>query len=570
MKWKLSSIVLLLFLLLPTTVGAVDFSIPDVQIYAHLQADGTVEVNEQFTYDFDSEFNGIIREMQPKKGALIEEFTAYEKNQELKVEKNNYEYRAHRKGRNEKVTFDLNYTIVDGMEKYEDGVQFYWPFFDRRNETDYDNMTITIVPPSATSDVLFLGYDSAEGSGNVEKDGRVVFAMGTVYSGENGDIRVVYEPSLFPAMNAREGEIRPVILAEQQRLIEEREQFIADQQKASTVGAVSMVAGFLGFAAVMLLASLRRKRYAKEAQYQIDSNGFYVPAYDMSMPATILFKNGTVSIELLSAALLDLVRKGHVKQTTEEEFELVDANVKLEHEKQLIQLLFYQIGEDHKFTLKQLMSYTKAEKNYEAFTTKFDLWKGLLKEELKQYDVKEDSSKVRLILSGIAVIGAGVAIYLLLHELYGTMVVAIILAIIAAVSAIGFSAYNYAGMLMKKEWEQVDEWMKAMDTEKWEDLTMDDRFRVLIYGVGTKHPELDAYYKSFAQAQTQLNENQSTTHTRHYDDGYYGGMVYNPVFLAGSFSQASTNISTNAPASDSSSSGGGGGTGGGGGGSGAF
>src|SRR5699024_7436832 len=97
-----------------------------------------------------------------------------------------------------------------------------------------------------------------------------------------------------------------------------------------------------------------------------------------------------------SAALLDLVRKGHVKQVSDDEFELIDANVKLEHEKQLIQLLFYQIGQEKKFTLNELNSYTKEKKNYEAFDKKFTMWKDLVKEELNQYEMKVKTTKERV------------------------------------------------------------------------------------------------------------------------------------------------------------------------------
>ncbi|PIC63775.1 hypothetical protein CSV79_10065 [Sporosarcina sp. P13] len=572
MRWKLLSLVLLAFLVLPTTVRAVDFSITDVQINAQLQPDGTVQVHERHTYDFDSEFNGIIREIKPKKGALIEEFTAYEKDKELKVEKKNYEYRAYRKGDSEVITVDLQYNIVHGMEKYEDGAQFYWPFFDQRNETDYGNMTITVVPPSTASDVLFLGYDSAEKTGKVKEDGSVVFAMGTVYSGENGDIRVVYEPSLFPDMNARDGEIRPVVMEEQQRLAMEKAHFLADQKRAATIGGVSVATGFLAVVLIGMFANGRRKRHSKEARYQIDSNGFYVPQSDMSMPALLLFRRGTATIELMSAALLDLVRKGHVKQLSDEEFELVDANVKLEHEKQLIQLLFYQVGEDKKFTLGQLKSYTKAKKNYESFNLKFTMWQKLLKEELDQYELHEKTTTERVVLSVIGLIGIGIVIYFLVYELYLHMFMAIMLTLVALAYALFYRAHNYFGTLLSQEWHQVEKWMKELDTKKWQSLSIDDRFRVLIYGVGVKHPELDSYYKAFADAQQQLKENRTNPnehHSSYYEGTYHGGMVYNPVFLTGSFSQASSNVSANTPSDDSSSSSGGG-TGGGGGGSGAF
>ncbi|PIC86885.1 hypothetical protein CSV72_05755 [Sporosarcina sp. P20a] len=576
MKWKLLLVALLAFLVLPTTAGAVDFSISDVKINAQLEPDGTVQVKEQHTYDFDSEFNGIIREIQPKRGASIKDFTAFEKGKELEVEKRYTEYRVHRKGDSEIMIFDLQYTIRNGMEKYSDGAQFYWPFFDRRNETDYRNMTITIVPPSRASDVMYIGYDSAENTGKVQSDGTVIFSLGEVHAGENGDIRVVYESSLFPEMTAVDSDIRPTLKKDQEMAAMLRQKFIQNQKMIGVVGGVSAVAGIFGVGLIGFFANARRKRYVKEAYYQMESNGFYVPANDMSLPAVLLFKNGEASVELMSAALLDLVRKGNVKQLSDEEFELVDANVKLEHEKQLIQLLFFQIGHDKKFTLNELKSYTKEEKNYEAFDKKFVMWKDLVKAELNEHKMKVKTTKERVILSLIGVLGIGFAISFFYYELYLQLVIVGILTLVAFGFALFYSPYNYEGTLRKLEWERVGQWMKELDAKNWEGLSIDDRFCVLIYGVGVKHPELDAYYKDFVSAQKQLDQNRARHDERYphdtgdtqYGNSYYGGAVYNPVFLAGSFNQASSNVSNNAPSSDSSS--GGGGTGGGGGGSGAF
>lgn len=56
-----------IILLFPMSVLAVDFSIPEVNIDAYLGSDGDVKVVELHTYEFDGEFNGIIRELIEKK-----------------------------------------------------------------------------------------------------------------------------------------------------------------------------------------------------------------------------------------------------------------------------------------------------------------------------------------------------------------------------------------------------------------------------------------------------------------------------------------------------------------------
>ncbi|MEV9641160.1 DUF2207 domain-containing protein [Mammaliicoccus sciuri] len=561
MKWKLLLVALLAFILFPTPAGAVDFTISDVQINAQLQPDGTVQVNEQHTYEFDSKFKGIIREIKPKTGTSIVQFEAYENGNRLKVDKKNDEYRVHRKGKKETIDFELSYQIKDGMQKYEDGAEFYWPFFDDRNETDYGNMTITVTPPDWANDVLFLGYHSAEEKGALQEGGRVVFALGEVDSGENGDIRVVYEPSLFPGMQMMDGKIRPDVEADRKLQEIERAKYAANRERTKTFGGITLGAGLLIVVLISAVVRSRKNRYVKDAQAQISSHGFFVPAYDMSLPATLFFKKGAATVELMSAALLDLVRKGYVRQLSDEKFELVDANVDHDHEQQLIQLLFFQVGSNERFTLSQLKAYTKDEKNYDTFQNSFTMWQQLLKHEMKQYDLKESSARLRWILALLGLAGVTLAIFFGAYDLYILMFTAIILALYTLVFILFYSPHNFAGILMLMEWMQVENWMNDMNTEKWEALSTDDRFRVLVYGVGIKHPELESYYEEFASIQKRLNQNQ------YADNGIGGSLVYNPVFLSGSFNQASSNVSSNAPSSSSS---GGGGTGGGGGGSGAF
>lgn len=563
MKWRLLTVALLAFILFPTPAGAVDFSIPDVQIHAELQPDGTVNVNEKHTYEFDSKFKGIIREVAPKEGATIEQFAAYENGKKLDIERKKNEYRAHRKGKKGTYVFELQYEIKNGMTKYEDGADFHWPFFDKRNETDYGNMTIIVTPPELAHDVLFVGYDSAEEKGSLQDDGSVVFALGEVAEGTNGDIRVVYEPSLFPAMTAVDRKVRPAVRADLQLQEIERAKFAANQEKTNSVGGIVLGVSVLGVAMVSVFAGYRRKRYIREAKAQIASRGFFVPSYDVSLPATVLFKRGTASVELMSAALLDLVRKGNVRQISDDEFELIDANAELDHEQQLIKLLFFQIGDDERFTLQQLKAYTKEEKNYDEWSKSFTMWKQLLQNEKKQYDLKESSAVVRFwfVLAGLT--GITLAIFFGVYDLYMLMTFAIVLAVYSLLLAMFYGPRSYAGTLMLEEWQQVEAWMIDMDPNKWDALSTDDRFRILIYGVGIQHPELESYYEEFAKAQKQLAAHQPVSRTEFSGGGSY---VHNPVFLTGSFNQASSNVSSNAPSSSSSS----GGTGGGGGGSGAF
>ena len=238
MGWKkiVPAFLLIVLLLIPTAAFAVDFEISDVVIEAHLQPNGDADVVEKHTYVFDSKFNGVTREIIAKKGAAIADFEAYENGKLLKVEHEKGTYKIFRSGKDETIIVEMRYQIINAMEKYEDGAQFYWPFFDERNETDYGQMTIIVHPPAAAHDVLYLGYDSAYEKGHLNTNGIVEFRLGDVSSGENGDIRVVYEPDLFPSIVVQNGKIRDELKSEKSQLANELKQYIENQEKTNQYG----------------------------------------------------------------------------------------------------------------------------------------------------------------------------------------------------------------------------------------------------------------------------------------------------------------------------------------------
>src|SRR5699024_11699799 len=98
-------------------------------------------------------------------------------------------------------TIKLTYTIRNGVAVYSDVAEFYWPFFDTGNESDYEQLDVTVQPPQSTDDVLALGYDVAEGTESIQNDGSVQFSMGSVAGGSNGDIRVAYDRDLYPSVS---------------------------------------------------------------------------------------------------------------------------------------------------------------------------------------------------------------------------------------------------------------------------------------------------------------------------------------------------------------------------------
>lgn len=561
MKMMKGILILLIavFLFLPNQANAVDFSIPEVTIDAYLQADGNAEVVEHHTYDFPGKFNGLIRGLIPKKGSKITDFKASEDGAVLEVEKIDGEYRIHRKGNKEIVNVEMTYTISKAVKKFEDGTEFYWPFFDDRNETDYGNLTVRIHPPERVKTAEFLGYGAAERSGSVDKDGVVTFAMGKVPSGTNGDVRVVYDNALFPQVTLVQGSA----LKEMEK-DRNMQAFLYDNRDVAGLWGwllFGLLALFVAWG--MLKMRIVKQRGQREAQAQFPE-GFFVPVEKLSMPATILYaKGGLFSSEMMVAALLDLIRKGHVEQLSEKDFRLVDGEVEFEHERALIDLLFRKAGDGTNFNMDDLVSYTKNELNHPAYNEGFAAWQKGVRDEVKEADLIEKKPQLRMnfILASIGFVVVAILFGIFSHFI--SMLFAIAATVITLVVGLVYRPRTQEGHVLYEEWQHFRNAFESFgdfNAEKWRSLPTDERLRAYTFGVGAQDIHIQSELDKFEQANARSTESAS---------GYgFNYMYVNPVLLTTVFASATTTAS--ASSSSYSASGGGGGTGGGGGGSGAF
>ncbi|MCJ1908937.1 DUF2207 domain-containing protein [Planococcus ruber] len=552
---KVMPLLLILMLLLPVTVFAVDFEIDEATIDARLMEDGTVAVEEQFTYEFDGDFEGITRELKPKTGTEITGFTAHENNKKLKVEKEKSLYKIYRSGDDETITVSLNYVIEGAIEKFDDGAEFYWPFFDDRNESDYEQMTIAVHPPAPTEEVLFLGYDEAFEKGIASDEGSVVFKLGKVPEGSNGDIRVIYDAQLFPGAASSDGTVKEQLLADREQQEAEAAAFTANQNTASTIGKIALPALGLILAGILFSAYWRARK--KKAAIEVRKDGFSVPDEKLSLPAAVYFTHSPyLTPDAMAAALLELVRKEIVKQLSKDQFELTGKKASLPHEQTLIDLLFHKIGDGQTFQLSEVEAYSKKELNHSAYNDAVAKWNREVADEVKGRHFKEKVPALRGMVASIAAASAGLAIYTGIYELYPLMALSLLVALIAASFALFYSPITAEGHTVKAQWKDMRAAMQNLPASEWQALDADDRLRAYAYLLAVDGKQLDKKSRSFSAAGQYAEETDSA-------------LYFNPILLSGVFVAASSNTSVSA-SSGSSSVSSGGGVGGGGGGSGAF
>ncbi|WP_382353119.1 DUF2207 domain-containing protein [Lederbergia graminis] len=556
---------MLAFMIFPIISLAVEYDIEKTDIHAYLQSDGNIQVEETHTYAFDGDFNGITRTLIAKKGTEIQDMKATENGKALNVEQEDNLYKVHRKGTDETVTIDLTYTIINGVEVYADMAQFYWPFFDQSNESDYNNLNIYIHPPKPTRDVEFIGYDSAWDTGKVDKDGVVHFAMGHVSSGEKGDVRVAYDSSLFTgASSAGDKSIRQEILSD----IEKKEAEIAAFNKRKEL--FHRIAPFVivGFALYLLSLMMRRSQYKRQIKSELERqfvDSFFVPKTGLSMPATIQYmNNGVLDTHALTAALLDLVRKGYVKENDQETFVVVNRKTDHEHEQILLTWLFDIIGKNGTFRLTDLETYTKNKNNHESYQKYFANWKKSVKREVDAKELYEKRDNTRMTVGLSSLILLPFIILFGIHELYGWMLAAIVLAGYVIVFAIIDKRKTVEGANIKAQWERFEVKFADLVPTEWNEWLDDDQKRAFIYGLGRNNHTIQKKSKTLMEhvpQYNQLNHNSGTNMLLFL-------MIASSAHTHFDKAEAATmpNISTGSGGTP----GAGGGVGGGGGGSGAF
>lgn len=542
-----------LLLLMPAEVFAVDFDINKAAIQAKLDRDGNAFVTERYIYEFDGDFNGITRQINPKAGTAITGFSASEGSKKMNVEQYRDLYKIHRTGGSEKITIQLSYTILNAVEKYEDGAQFFWPFFDGRNTKAYEDLSITVSPPAAAQEVEYLGYKEAYGTALLAKDGSVTFTLGDVPAGANGDIRVVYAPELFPAAALMPGTIKNDLINDRSRLAIQQTAFEKNQQTANTVSSTALPVAAFTLASLFGIAFWKRRRGMQD--FNARDTEALVPADELSIPAAIYFtKSRFLGPNALAAALVELVRKGLVRQQGEDQYELVSRKTELQHESTLMKLLFEQIGDGTQFRLSDVESYTKNKTNHIPYHDSLGDWNEQVAQEIKQKNLYEKQPGIRWLSVGLCTVFAALAFYTGNFALYMEMAFFGFAAMAALLFAVFYMPLTARGRRIKAQWKRLGKTLKKMPAEHWEPLSQDEWMRVYAFKLGSETTPINKSSAVLALSDNRANQLDQ--------DGFY----LNTLLLTGIFIAVSSNSMAEASGSTFAD----GGVGDAGGGSGAF
>ncbi|WP_432353056.1 DUF2207 domain-containing protein [Sporosarcina sp. A2] len=560
-KTFISAVLLVLVLVFPIPAFADDFTIKDFKIDAQLIEEGNVQVKELLTYEFKGSFNGITRDLYPKEGSKISDLRAEENGKSLKIEGKDGSYKIRRKAKDETVAIELTYTIVEGVERYLDVAQFYWPFFDDRNETDFGNVVITLHPPEVTGDVIAMGYDAARGTEKTDRDGNVIFNLGAVSAGTKADVRVGYDEALFTgAVRASDKKIRPELESEQVSLVTAEARY----NKMHTLS--GQVAPFIFGGTVLLLVliavyAFRLQSKRQEAAALEYPAAYFVPEAIMSLPSTLQFTVPHVdSTQVQTTALLELLRKGYIEQQEEHVFHVISRKTEYEHERLLIEWLFDGFGDGQTFSYNDLDvlegDKLSVRQDVEKYTTLLSAWERSIREEIAHNDMKGGGIGVRMLSVVVGFLLIAPMILFGIYDQFMWLLFLIFPSLLLVLFGFLYAPKTVKGYGILSQWDAFRKRLPEVSAEDLDDQLDDEQKRAVIFGIGTKT----------------IDESKLVEPNSLYDRGYVPPIMYYFPIGAHAYLQMdrADSIVAASGISSSSSSSSGGGVGGGGGGAGAF
>lgn len=601
------------------------YEVSEFNLNVDILENGDAVVMEEITYDFDGDFNGVLRDIEYTKTSGLKDLTVGVKEGENityfteSTGSGAYVYELedtgkfanltiHEPSNDEKKTFYIGYTLVNVAEKYNDIGIFNRKIIDKGWSVPLNNITITITIPegAAKEDLKVYAHGPLTGESEIVDERTFLFTVPS-FNDEYIETLVIFPPELISAStNVFEKDELQNILENEQDLADEanktREEAIREQEellereereKASRPIFGALIAAALGSIFVMFRKFTRELKPEFMGDYYRELPEDYSPAV-----MTYLLTKGRTKDDDIIATLLDLARKKVVKlipmkiesglifKKEEDTFEITWLNKEklsglLPHEEFLATWFIDEIGGGKGLVLDDLEKIVKKQKVAIQFQKDYEYFKAKVKDtaEKQQFFApnKLQGAKV-FVLIGIGLILGGLAGVLLLGSFIAMGLIVLGGVLLFGLISVNFiRKYSRRGVEHRAMWEAFKKFLQDFSNLKDAEipsLVIWEHYLVYATSLGVADEVIDQLPKVFTE--TDLSNPDLT-----YMGGYRSFSSF--YLLNSSFnntmSKVSSAVSSAQIASSSKSSGGGfgggfsggsSGGGGGGGGGGAF
>jgi len=451
------------------------FEITDYQAQVKILKNGDIQVNEIFEYDFDGDFNGVIRTIGIKGSDGFKYFKASEyfpQDKELEYTQSlaadMVTYKIYDKSSNERKLFLLEYQLKNVVILYNDTAEFYWKFFDESNTSPIGHIKIEIELPStevSAEELKVFGHGPLDGKVSIREDGKIVYEVFGLSAREMVEARILFPTSMIPDSTK---------IINQSKFTEIMKEELGWAKKADREMYFNIIGFLLALLVVLFnifLAIRLYFKYDRELKPEVEMDYYRELPQDIT-PAVLskLMSIQGVGSKDIMATLMDLVRKKYLKieeipKGRKKDYKFISieegdtTNLK-EHESYLIHWLFYSIGNGTSVTLKEIKDYAKASRTQSSFRHNYNKWVKKVGEEFKKYNYFGES-KEGLKTAGKVVLMefAGVFLLFALGALL-KMQLLMIIPLLLAVSFTGFGVIIYGALIRKKTQTGINEYTK--------------------------------------------------------------------------------------------------------------
>lgn len=306
---------------------AKDYEIVKVHIIAKVNRDGSMDVREERTYNFQGSFSWANYILPKNKISDVVDFKVsengklYERNESggpgtytFSNFADHIEAKWHFSARNEKRTFLLSFKVLDAVTIYNDVAELYYKFigsgWDRK--TKEVKVEVTLPEPISKENLRAWAHGPLWGTVRIGNDGRVFLDVNNLPAGKFWEGRILFSPEIVPGCRNRiDKEALSEILSQEKKWAEDANRQRQLALRRSKLGlTLSILLPILAFG----IWGIMYFKYGKP--YNVPFEGRLYSEIPSDKPPAILsyiLNKGNIDASALVSTLLDLAQRGFLK-----------------------------------------------------------------------------------------------------------------------------------------------------------------------------------------------------------------------------------------------------------------
>ncbi len=433
---KILSLTIIFILLFSTVIYADnDLSISNWNVNAVLKDNGDLQLTEDISYDFDSEFNGIFRNISLDKIDGIENLKIEEiKDNDIvnyesvsdasngdsnvfteEIDDNTLKLKLYTPSEYETKVFRFTYTLKNVAIKYNDTGELQYKFIDDYNTTFIKDFNIDITLPNEVNDLVkIFAHGPPNGVVSFKDDQTVNLHITDLESENMVEGRILFPVSFIENSTniVDEDAFNNIILEEEEKIIKDaeterkrveyekrkQESLIKNQKTFDIISPIILALG-----AIFGVFGIKNTKNNTEVyERELGDDMLY-----LSPAVNSYLLSSSINANVLVASIYNIAYKGFL--TIEEEsvnnkkfikkdienFKLTlldkDRSELESNEIHILDFLFNQVAHSNTVTLEEIYDYSK--KHSFKISTFFSEWTQKSSNDLKNLGLKDDSKK---------------------------------------------------------------------------------------------------------------------------------------------------------------------------------